>query len=1197
VKAFLSALLSVPGLGGLVGALLLAVVVWLFAPALLGVESTWLLVLLAALPVLVWLAVMAFLVRRAVKRDAALVAGATEVDERAAKADAAAAAAEEEQRAVASRLADALAAMKAAGGGKGGYLYERPWYVLIGPPGSGKTTAIRNSGLQFPLAEGRVSGVGGTRNCDWWIAEQAVLIDTAGRYTTQDSDASSDKAGWDRFLDLLRRERPRQPLNGVIVAFGVDMLSRLDTADREQHAQAVRRRVRELETRLGQRLPVYFVVSKADLVAGFTEFFDDLDRETRRQVWGLTFAPASGPEGPIAGFGAEFGRLVTRLQDRVLERLQAERGPAQRAAIAGFPAQFASLEGPLAAFLQSAFGGSKLDPAPFLRGVYFTSGTQEGTPIDRLTGALSRTFGFDPSRPAAVMGQKGRSYFLGRLLLDLVFNEARLAVRDRGHERRGRRVRIGVVSASVLAVLAGVALGWHALSVESDRETKVAAATSAAAEAGSGLALDRVAVADDPARVLPYLDKVRALGPAAEGPGGHIGLSQEDKLGSAAAVTYKHALERVLLPRLLARLEGQIRAGMQQPAYLYVATRVYLMLGRQGPLEPGLVEEWMEADWAQAYPGAVGAPVREALMGHLKGLLEQDFATYALDGAMVDQARRIFSRMPMAERIYARLRTAAVEAPPWRPAEALGPAGQALFTTRSGQPLNDASVPGLYTVRGLHNGLLPRLSEGIADAASESWVLGPDAAAVAADPQQLEDGVLRLYAQDYVAEWQKLLDELDLVPFGSAAKAAEALNLLGAPNSPMRDLLRGVASQLSPGSPPPATPGAAAATAATGAALRGAAAAAGTVAGPGGVAGTAATAAGATPRAAASQVAEALGAAAAPAAADPAAVVAAVVEARFRPLLDAAGPPLDGTLAVINELYVQVARLATQAPGAAAPSLGAGLDAGQRLNAEAQRAPEPLSRWLATAARSSSAVRSGGARAAVAAAAAQQLGPFCRGVEARFPFAVDPAAADMPMGDFVRLFGPGGAFDQFFGQTLQGVVDTSQRVWRPVSVDGGPPPVSASDVAQFQRAAAIRNAFFPAPLPGQAASSLRFEIVPLALGGGAASAVLEVDGARIDIAPGGAAGRAVAMQWPSRGRVVLSFDGEPPLPTMVNDGPWAALRFVARGQLSPGPVPDRLRLTVQQGARSAEFELRTSSIVHPFGMRELRDFRCPRLKP
>jgi type VI secretion system protein ImpL len=1185
VKGFLAAVISGSGIGSLVGSILLAVVIWLFAPAL-GVNATWLLALLAALPVIIWLVVMVLLVRRAQSRDAALVAGATQTDEKAVKAEAAAAAAAEEERAVSGRLADALAAMKAAGGGKGGYLYERPWYVIIGPPGSGKTTAIRNSGLDFPLAEGRVSGVGGTRNCDWWISEQAVLIDTAGRYTTQDSDASSDKAGWERFLELLRRERPRQPLNGVVVAFGVDMLSRLDPAGREQHAQAVRRRVRELESKLGQRLPVYFLVSKADLVVGFAEFFDDLDRESRNQVWGLTFAPDSAPEGPSEQFSAEFGGLVQRLQDRLLERLQAERGAEQRARIAGFPAQFASLEAPLAAFIKAAFGGSKLDPAPFLRGVYLTSGTQEGTPIDRLTGALSRAFGLDPRRPAAVMAQKGRSYFLGRLLRDVVFNEARLAARDRGVEKRRHIVQIAAWSAAAVGVLLGVALGWRAAGIESERVAQGSAALQAAQASTKALSLplDKASPRDDIARLIPYLDSTRALPPAALGPGGRLGLSQEAKLVGAGQLTYKHALERTLLPRLLARLEGQLRESMQKPAYLYLATRVYLMLGRQGPLDPSLIQEWMAADWSQAYPGAMGLPVRDKLMVHLGALLDEDFSTYAVDGVLVDQARRVFSRMPMSDRVYARLRGTATEVPPWRPGEALGLSGQRLFVLQSGAPVTEAAVPGLFTVDGLYRSFLPRLPRAMAEAASESWVLGPEAATSASDPQLLEAAVVRLYAQDYIAEWQKMLDSLALAPLGGAAKAAEALNLLSAPHSPMRDLLQGVARQLSPGTPPtePATAGGAAASAAAAlvkGATKAAAAAVKAVPGAGG---------------AASRVTEAMGL---PASANSAGVVAQIVEDRFKALREASGKPLDGTLAVLNALYVQVAKLATLAPGASPPPTAPGLDPGQQLLAEAQRAPEPLSRWLRSLVSTSSGVVTGGTRAALAAAGKQQLAPFCQGVEARFPFRREPGAPDMPMVDFSRLFGRGGAFELFFAQNLSTTVDRSQSAWRAVSPDGGAAPISPGDLAQFQRADVIREAFFPPALPNQAAAGFSFELAPVSLDGGAKGAVLEVNGTKTPIAAGAVGGRTVSLQWPSQGNISLSFDGEPATGALGNDGPWASLRFVARGKLTPTGDATRFRLSFQQGLRTAEFELRTNSRVHPFALRELAEFRCPQLAP
>jgi type VI secretion system protein ImpL len=162
-----------------------------------------------------------------------------------------------------------------------------------------------------------------------------------------------------------------------------------------------------------------------------------------------------------------------------------------------------------------------------------------------------------------------------------------------------------------------------------------------------------------------------------------------------------------------------------------------------------------------------------------------------------------------------------------------------------------------------------------------------------------------------------------------------------------------------------------------------------------------------------------------------------------------------------------------------------------------------------------------------------------------------------------------------------------------VQVGGGPAPISATDVAQFQRAAAIRNAFFPAPLPGQAASALQFELIPLGGSGG----TLVADGVSHPIAAGNRPGRPVTLQWPSRGSISVAFEGEPAASAWVLDGPWAALRLASRGRLQPTADANRLRLTLVQGGKALDFELRTRSVVHPFGMAELAEFRCPRLTP
>jgi len=157
------------------------------------------------------------------------------------------------------------------------YLYELPWYAIVGTPGSGKTTALINSGLHFPLAEplGHYSlkGVSGTRDCDWWFADEAVLLDTAGRYVSQDSHQEVDASAWLGFLELLKKYRPRRPLNGVFVALSLPDLMQQTEAQLAQHAHLIRQRILELNSRLGVQLPIYVLLTKTDLLAGFNDFF------------------------------------------------------------------------------------------------------------------------------------------------------------------------------------------------------------------------------------------------------------------------------------------------------------------------------------------------------------------------------------------------------------------------------------------------------------------------------------------------------------------------------------------------------------------------------------------------------------------------------------------------------------------------------------------------------------------------------------------------------------------------------------------------------------------------------------------------------------------------------------------------------------------------------------------------------------
>ncbi|HSN15221.1 MAG TPA: type VI secretion protein IcmF/TssM N-terminal domain-containing protein, partial [Anaeromyxobacteraceae bacterium] len=210
----------------------------------------------------------------------------------------------------------AVAALKTSKLARGGRdaLAILPWYMIIGPPGAGKSTALRASGLQFPYLSGRgggVRGVGGTRNCDWWLTNEAVLLDTAGRYAIEEEDREE----WAGFLEMLARTRPKKPVNGLIVAVSVADLGGETEEGVVELAKRIRERMDEVMSRLQMVLPAYVLFTKCDLVPGFVEIFSDLRKQERGQIWGFTL-PADGPAQPPGdAFREKFDELARVIDD------------------------------------------------------------------------------------------------------------------------------------------------------------------------------------------------------------------------------------------------------------------------------------------------------------------------------------------------------------------------------------------------------------------------------------------------------------------------------------------------------------------------------------------------------------------------------------------------------------------------------------------------------------------------------------------------------------------------------------------------------------------------------------------------------------------------------------------------------------------------------------------------------------------
>lgn len=336
-----------------------------------------------------------------------------------------------------------------------GALYELPWYLVIGHPGAGKSSAVLNSGLNFPLA-GRHGGqrVGGTRNCDWFFASEAVLLDTAGRYTTQNDDRNE----WLALMKLIRRFRPRAPINGVVVAIGLTELVDCRSERLAAYACQIRERIHEIDETFGVQVPVYLVVTKLDLLAGFGEFFAHLDANERARVWGATL-PHDQQRGfdAVRTVGQRFDALCRGLREIGDERLALQGGPV--AAAFAFPLEFRTLKGALCRFVALLHEDDPYHRRPLLRGFYLTSALQQGGPPVASAAHLAARFGLAPAGAAPAPAPTSHGHFLRDLFREVVFPDRHLVARQTRPPLRELRLAGLAVGLVALALLSG-SLTW-----------------------------------------------------------------------------------------------------------------------------------------------------------------------------------------------------------------------------------------------------------------------------------------------------------------------------------------------------------------------------------------------------------------------------------------------------------------------------------------------------------------------------------------------------------------------------------------------------------------------------------------------------------------------------------------------------------------------------------------------------------------
>jgi type VI secretion system protein ImpL len=1071
------------------------------------------------------------------------------------------------------RIKDALATLKKASHRKADYLYELPWYVLVGPPGSGKTTALVNSGLKFPLSRGAtpaaVAGVGGTRYCDWWFTDDAVLIDTAGRYTTQDSDAKLDQQSWFAFLDLLKKNRPRQPINGVLVAISLQDLMMLSSAELSAHSHAIRARLLELHEHLKVDFPVYVLFTKADLVAGFVEYFGNLGEQGRRQVWGATFQTGDKTRNMVGEVPVEFDALVERLSFELTDRLQEEPAPGTRVALFGFPTQIATLKRTIFDFLNQIFEPTRYHANATLRGLYFTSGTQQGTPIDQLIGALIKSFGAEDISGSAYSGL-GKSFFLTDLIQKVVIGEAAWVSTDRAAVRRARIVKAALYSGLVIASAATAGAWWVSYSHNKQLIAQTDAAIVDSRAAAGPLANETLISDRDFGKILPVLHKLRFLpdGYAARNTptplAATFGLSQRERLRSSSENVYHLALERLLRPRMIFRMEEQLEANRGSPSFVYQALKVYMMLGGLQRPDRDLIVAWWRQDWGDLYPGAANGDGRKELEEHLLAMLELEGSEeplIALNGGLVEDSQHSLARLSVAQRAYEVLKSEAqsASAQDWVAERQGGPDFALVFEPAAGETLEKIRVPYFYTYAGFNQAFINRLGDIAEQVKRERWVLGSagEQSAVAAQYDRLDEDLLDLYTKDFVAAWRLALSKLRLARLTADKPKYPALAAASAATSPIKQLLESIYNETAltrdrPGtSKSPADDNKGNNKADSGSP---------TLLQPHGRA--------------------------------PGATIEASFKAFHAALEgDATHRPIDEIIGNLNEIDRSLTLMASN-PVEATQTNGQLQAQVAALRANANRLPQPFSDMLLKAADSFEGDLANSSHAQLSRALGDQVTGACQQIiPSRYPFARG-AEREVPLAEFARLFRPDGIIDKFFAQNLEPLADKSKQDWTWRQDSQLARELSPAALRQFQYAAQIRDAFFSTGgnMPGVALT-----VTPPVINTPGMNAKLEIDGTAVVSQQGSAA--PVAVQWPGSagvGRTAITVangsGGEPSV--LERNGAWSLFRMVDAA--SPTNRGDRVVANFVVGGLELKYQFTAGSIRNPLALEALREFRCPR---
>lgn len=682
-------------------------------------------------------------------------------------------------------------------------LYELPWYMVIGNPAAGKSSAVLHSGLKFPFMDQTnklsVKGVGGTRNCDWFFSTEGILLDTAGRYSVYEDDRSE----WLSFLSLLKKNRPKAPINGIIIAVSIAELTKNDPNYALDLAKNLRSRVQDLTEQLEVYAPVYVVFTKMDLVSGFRDFFNDYEQEERNQVWGATIPYPEDPDNINITdvFEDHFGILVNGLKDLSTTKLSLRHQRTVSPSLMTFPMEFQSLRPMIRTLMHALFEDNPFQFKPILRGFYFTSALQDGQVSSQMT--LQMVQNYDLRPPAVPLNAQQESadkpYFLQDLFSKVILKDKHLVKQHKNRNKRGHRAIVTL--AAVVALCAAAGLWTWSYTNNKQLTERVVADLQQVAElqknANGDLQsqLESLDILQSRIEQLEGYEEDKPLSLS-------FGLYQGDKLKQKLLAEYYNGINIIVLAPTKQNLEqflSEVNSNAAQlevrteeasddtaeeevtnDAYIqsdptdvedaYNALKAYLMLSSHEHLETSHLSDQMTRFWRNWLESNRADMPRDKMIRQAERILsftlahvdDPAFPLIQNDLGLVDNTRNTLSKVskgqPARDRVYSEIKMRASARFP------SVTVAQITQDTANETLLGSHVISGTFTRQAWDSFVSDEIDKAATTrVVADDWVLATSSQndlTLTGSPEQIRQYLVNRYKQEYISEWKRFLSQV-----------------------------------------------------------------------------------------------------------------------------------------------------------------------------------------------------------------------------------------------------------------------------------------------------------------------------------------------------------------------------------------------------------------------------------------------------